>query len=40
MNKTMKNLQDAFAGESQANRQYLAYADKAELEGYAFIAKL
>lgn len=40
MNKTMKNLQDAFAGESQANRKYLAYADKAELEGYAFIAKL
>lgn len=40
MNKTMKNLQEAFAGESQANRKYLAYADKAELEGYTFIAKL
>ncbi len=32
-NKTLKNLMDAFAGESQANRKYLAYAKKAEEEG-------
>ncbi len=38
--KTMKNLKDAFAGESQANRKYLAFAIKAEDEGYSQIAKL
>lgn len=38
--KTEKNLQDAFAGESQANRMYLAFAKKAEAEGYSMIAKL
>ncbi|MDP1552066.1 MAG: rubrerythrin family protein [Methanobacteriaceae archaeon] len=37
---TMKNLQEAFAGESQANRKYLAFAKKADEEGYPQIAKL
>ena len=40
MSKTEKDLQDAFAGESQANRKYLAFAKKAEREGYAGAAKL
>ena len=40
MSKTEENLRDAFAGESQANRKYLAFADKAEKEGYAQVAKL
>ena len=40
MNKTDKNLQDAFAGESQANRRYLAFAQKAEEEGFTQAAKL
>jgi len=31
---------DAFAGESQANRKYLAYAKKAEKDGYLQVAKL
>jgi len=31
---------DAFAGESQANRKYLAFAKKADKEGYAQVAKL
>ena len=31
--KTMKNLKDAFAGESQANRRYLYFAAKADVEG-------
>lgn len=39
-NKTLKNLMDAFAGESQANRKYLAYAKKAETEGKTNAAKL
>lgn len=39
-NKTEKNLRDAFAGESQANRKYLAFARKAEEEGYTGVAKL
>ena len=38
--KTLANLKDAFAGESQANRKYLAFADKADKEGYAQVAKL
>ncbi len=38
--KTEKDLQDAFAGESQANRTYLAFAKKADAEGYPMIAKL
>lgn len=37
---TEKNLKEAFAGESQANRMYLAFAQKAESDGYAQIAKL
>lgn len=40
MSKTAKNLMDAFAGESQANRKYLAYAKQAEKEGFAQAAKL
>ncbi|MFZ7113091.1 MAG: rubrerythrin family protein [Desulfatiglandales bacterium] len=40
MNKTEQNLLEAFAGESQANRKYLAFADQAEKEGKAQIAKL
>jgi len=38
--KTEENLRDAFAGESQANRRYLFFADKAEKEGYPQVAKL
>ena len=38
--KTNDNLMAAFAGESQANRKYLAFANKAEKEGYANVAKL
>ena len=37
---TIDNLESAFAGESQANRKYLAFAKKAEAEGYEQIAKL
>ena len=37
---TTENLQEAFAGESQANRTYLAFAKKAESDGYPQIAKL
>jgi rubrerythrin len=40
MSKTEQNLMEAFAGESQANRKYLAYAKKAEGEGYSQAAKL
>jgi rubrerythrin len=40
MSKTEQNLQEAFAGESQANRKYLAFAKQADQEGYARIAKL
>ncbi|HHW00124.1 MAG TPA: rubrerythrin family protein [Clostridiaceae bacterium] len=39
-NKIHDNLMDAFAGESQANRKYLAYAKKAEEEGKLNAAKL
>jgi rubrerythrin len=35
-----KNLREAFAGESQANRRYLAFAKKADEEGYKQVAKL
>lgn len=38
--KTEQNLQDAFSGESQANRKYLAFAEKAEKEGFGQVAKL
>jgi rubrerythrin len=40
MSKSEKNLMDAFAGESQANRKYLAFAKHAEKEGYKQVAKL
>ncbi len=40
MAKTNENLKAAFAGESQANRMYLAFAKKAEEEGLTQIAKL
>jgi rubrerythrin len=40
MAKTDENLKAAFAGESQANRMYLAFARKAEEEGLTQIAKL
>lgn len=40
MSNTEQNLRDAFAGESQANRKYLAYAQKADVEGYKQAAKL
>src|SRR5271168_3688700 len=32
--KTAQNLKDAFAGESQANRRYLYFAQKADVEGF------
>ncbi|MBW2561295.1 MAG: rubrerythrin family protein [Deltaproteobacteria bacterium] len=40
MSKTDQNLQEAFAGESQANRKYLAFARQADKEGYPHAAKL
>ena len=40
MSLTKDNLQEAFAGESQANQKYLAFAKKAEKEGFPNIAKL
>ncbi len=40
MSRTIKNLRAAFAGESQANRRYLAFARKAEEEGFLQVAKL
>ncbi|MBN2099901.1 MAG: rubrerythrin family protein, partial [Dehalococcoidia bacterium] len=40
MVKTSENLEHAFAGESQANRKYLFFADKAEEEGQKQIARL
>jgi rubrerythrin len=40
MSKTEKNLAEAFAGESQANRRYLAFAKQADKEGYHQVAKL
>lgn len=38
--KSEKGLMDAFAGESQANRKYLAFAEQADNDGYAQVAKL
>ena len=38
--KTLNNLMEAFAGESQANRKYTAYAKKAEADGNINAAKL
>jgi rubrerythrin len=40
MTKTEENLLSAFAGESQANRKYLAFAKKAETDGYPNVAHL
>ncbi len=40
MSKTEQNLSEAFAGESQANRKYLAFAKQADQEGYKQVAKL
>jgi rubrerythrin len=40
MSATEKDLKEAFAGESQANRKYLAFAKKADQEGYKKVAKL
>jgi rubrerythrin len=40
MSKSDQNLKDAFAGESQANRKYLAFAKKADEEGFKQVAKL
>jgi rubrerythrin len=40
MSKTTDDLKSAFAGESQANRRYLAFAKKAEEEGYPTVARL
>jgi rubrerythrin len=40
MTTTESNLKEAFAGESQANRKYLAFAKKAEQEGFANVARL
>jgi len=40
MTKTIDNLKTAFAGESQANRKYLAFAKKADEEGFPMIARL
>lgn len=37
---TENNLKTAFAGESQANRKYLAFAKKADAEGHPGVAKL
>jgi rubrerythrin len=36
--KTLQNLKDAFAGESQANRRYLYFAKVADIEGFPEIA--
>ena len=36
--KTLQNLKDAFAGESQANRRYLYFAQKADIEGHNDVA--
>ena len=38
--KTEGNLKDAFAGESQANRRYLYFAHKADVEGYNDVASV
>ena len=38
--KTEDNLKDAFGGESQANRRYLYFAKKADVEGYTSTVKL
>ncbi|HMK36344.1 MAG TPA: rubrerythrin family protein [Desulfomonilaceae bacterium] len=40
MGKTEENLNEAFAGESQASMRYLAFAEKADAEGFPGVAKL
>jgi rubrerythrin len=40
MTTTMDNLKEAFAGESQANQKYRAFAKKAEQDGYPNLARL
>ena len=38
--KTAQNLKDAFAGESQANRRYLYFAKRSDIEGYPEVSGL
>jgi rubrerythrin len=40
MSKSEQNLKDAFAGESQANRKYLAFAAQAQKDGHPAVARL
>ena len=40
MSKAVEGLKEAFAGESQANRKYLAFAKKADQEGFPMAARL
>ena len=40
MEKTVENLKSAFSGESQANRRYIVFAQKADEEGFPQISKL
>jgi rubrerythrin len=40
MNNTINNLKEAFAGESQASQKYLAFAKKAEKDGFRNVATL
>jgi len=40
MTTTEEDLKEAFAGESQANRKYLAFAKKAEQDGFKNVARL
>ena len=40
MTTTLENLKEAFAGESQANQKYRAFAKKAEQDGFLAVAKL
>ena len=40
MATTQDNLKEAFAGESQANQKYRSFAEKAEQEGFANVARL
>jgi len=40
MGQTDENLKEAFAGESQANRNYTAFAQKADKDGFAQVARL
>lgn len=40
MPTTLDNMKDAFAGESQANQKYRAFAKKAEREGFQNVARL